>query len=374
MVDYKYISADNHMDLLWYPKGIIQDRIPSKFKEQAPKVVETESGTFWEWEGKLRGPSADGKDNAKHLKRFSDVVEVAEGSLPPSNPQILLNHMDVSGTYAGVFYGATRKWDFENPDLQKAVYRAFNDFAMEVSSVSPDRIIILPWLNVRFPETCAEEVYRLANMGAKAVELSPHDVAEPLFSPVWEPVWAAAEETGLPICSHIGDASGTPYPPNEYGQSLAHFSQVPINPMSKYIAQYVFSGMLERHPGLRVSIAECRIGWLPFLFSWMDRCHRDRLPDPTTPLPMKPSEYIKRQMTFTFEEDYVGAKMLQDPFYYIQDTAIWGADYPHEQGQTWPDPEPAMAKMFEGADPALKQAVVWDRSAKLFGIRGPGSS
>lgn len=226
---------------------------------------------------------------------------------------------------------------------------------------------------MRFPETCAEEVYRLANMGAKAVELSPHDVAEPLFSPVWERVWAAAEETGLPICSHIGDASGTPYPPNEYGQSLAHFSQVPINPMGKYIAQYVFSGMLERHPGLRVSIAECRIGWLPFLFSWMDRSYRDRPPDATTPLPMKPSEYIKRQMTFTFEEDYIGAKMLQDPFYYIQDTAIWGADYPHEQGQTWPDTEPAMAKMFEGADPALKRAVVWDRSAKLFGIRGPGS-
>ena len=78
MVDYKYISTDNHMDLLWYPKGIIQDRIPSKFKEQAPKVVETERGTLWEWEGKLRGLSADGKDNAEHLKRFSDVVGVAE--------------------------------------------------------------------------------------------------------------------------------------------------------------------------------------------------------------------------------------------------------------------------------------------------------
>ena len=32
------------------------------------------------------------------------------------------------------------------------------------------------------------------------------------------------------ICTHIGDTAGTPYPPNEYGQSLAHFSQAAVQP------------------------------------------------------------------------------------------------------------------------------------------------
>ena len=38
-VDYQYLSADNHMDLIWYPKDIIQSRIADKYKEAAPKVV-----------------------------------------------------------------------------------------------------------------------------------------------------------------------------------------------------------------------------------------------------------------------------------------------------------------------------------------------
>ena len=77
-VTYKYLSADNHMDLTWYPKDIIQSRISPKYREQAPKVVETEQGTQWEWEGKTRAFAADGNDWAKYAKRFAPV-EVPDG-------------------------------------------------------------------------------------------------------------------------------------------------------------------------------------------------------------------------------------------------------------------------------------------------------
>ena len=369
-VTYKYLSADNHMDLTWYPKDIIQSRISPKYREQAPKVVETEQGTQWEWEGKTRAFAADGNDWAKYAKRFAPV-EVPDGKLPPTDPKMVLQHMDIMSMYAGVFYGNTRKWTFADKEMEKEVYRVFNDWAMEVSSQSPDRIIALPWLHALFPETCAPELYRLVEKGAKAVEFSPSDAGVPVWSPEWEPLWAAAAETGTVLCSHIGDAAGTPYPPNEYGQSLAHFSQVPFNPMGKFVAQFVFNGMFERYPDLHVSVAECRIGWLPFLFQWMDRCHADRLPDTKYQLKDKPTEYIKRNMTFTFEEDYVGAKMLGDPEFMIGDSAIWGADYPHEQGQTWPNPDPAIDRMFSQLSPELKHEIVWGRTERLFRIKGP---
>ena len=369
-ITYTYISADNHMDLAWYPKDIIQSRIAKKYRAAAPKVVETEQGTSWEWEGAVHAFAADGRDWAKRVRRF-DPIEVPEGKLPPTDPDILLSHMDIGGMYAGVFYGNTRKWTFKDKGMEKEVYRVFNDWAMEQCAYAPDRILALPWLHAAFPETCVDELHRLVKMGARAVELSPHDAGEPVWSPVWDRLWAAAEETGTVICSHIGDAAGTPYPPNEYGESLAHFSQVPFNPMGKQIAQYVFSGMFERHPGLHVSIGECRIGWLPFLFQWMDRCYADRLPDTKTPLHEKPSHYVNHNMSFTFEEDYIGAKMLSDPEFMIRDCTVWGSDYPHEQGQTWPDAEPAMRRMFGGMDPALKHEIVWARSQRIFRIKGP---
>ena len=65
-VEYRYLSADNHMDLVWYPHDIIQSRIASKFREKAPKVVEADQGTSWEWEGSLHAFAADGKDWAKY--------------------------------------------------------------------------------------------------------------------------------------------------------------------------------------------------------------------------------------------------------------------------------------------------------------------
>ena len=62
--------------------------------------------------------------------------------------------------------------------------------------------------------------------------------------------------------------------------------------------------------------------------------------------------------------------MLADPEYYICDSAVWGSDYPHEQG-TWPYSERTLDEMFAGMDPALKRTVVWDRTAEFFNIKGP---
>ena len=40
--------------------------------------------------------------------------------------------------------------------------------------------------------------------------------------------------------------------------------------MAEPIALLIFSGVLERHPGLRFVIAESGIGWIPFVVERMD--------------------------------------------------------------------------------------------------------
>ena len=44
MSEYLYISADNHLDTHWCPKNLWQDRLPAKFKDIGPKVIEGENG------------------------------------------------------------------------------------------------------------------------------------------------------------------------------------------------------------------------------------------------------------------------------------------------------------------------------------------
>jgi len=370
---YKYVSADNHLDLLWVPKDAWQSRVAARFKEAAPKVVETDDGTFWEWEGQLRGPSADGQDNAKHRDIFNRMgVETPDGSLPPSDPKVFLEHMDLAGIYTALIYGFTRKPHYKDPELWRESYRAYNDFLLDFDANAPQRIIAPPQMPVKFPDMCLPEFERVVKRGAKAIEFVAFDAAQPIIDPVWDPLWSAAEEASIPVCCHIGDAAGVPYPPNVRGALMAHFSVSPMA-LAKTVPEFVFGGVLERHPRLRVTFGECRLGWLPFLFYWMDRqvdpkARRD--PDPYVKLTMLPSEYVKRQMTFSFEDDAIGVHMLDEPWANIGDVAVWGGDYPHGQG-VFPNTDAVIDQLFAGKDDAFRQEVCFARAARLLNVKPP---
>ena len=373
MTAYEYISADNHLDTHWIPKNLWQDRLPAKFREQGPRVEDTDQGSYWFWEGDRHDESADGVSNPKFIEGFrSQGVTIEDGALPPSDPKYLLEHMDMSKIYSSVIFSAVRKWHVKEPELCKAVYRAFNDFAMEINQVSPDRIIMLPALPTQFPEECIAEFDRVVKMGARAFEFPPFDVAVPVYDEAWEPLWARAAEAETPLCIHIGGAAGSAIPSEGRGASLAFLSTAPFN-LTNTCAQAIFSGAFERNPKLNLLFAECRIGWVPFLLQWMDRQTEERAPDPRAPLSMLPSEYAMRNCRFTFEEDYMGTEMMKTDWSMLEKVAVWGSDYPHTQG-TWPDVSGPIDEMFKGIDPETKRNVLWNYAAEMFGIQGPDAA
>src|SRR3989442_98938 len=46
-MEYRIISADDHIDLQWLPKDLWQKRVPASWRERAPKVVDTSDGPYW---------------------------------------------------------------------------------------------------------------------------------------------------------------------------------------------------------------------------------------------------------------------------------------------------------------------------------------
>jgi len=376
MVLYKYNSADNHLDQRWIPATLWQDRVAPKFRDQAPKVVEHNGALAWSWEGKIvggrDGGTADGPDNATLLEQFfgGTGARLPAGALPPADPALLLEHMDFGNIYGYVGFGSTRKWDIDDPALRHEVHRVYNDWVMELNAHDPDRLMILPHLPVFDPETVPGEIRRLAAMGCKAAEFVPFDGPEPLFHPVWEPAWDAFEETGMVFCAHIGGNIKSAIPPVDYGERMAYFSCAPFS-LARPIADITYCGALQRHPGLKVLFAECRAGWVPFLIHWMDRQALERpglFKD--TGLDELPSEYCKRQLRVTFEEDAIASQMVQHEDNILRDILVWGADYPHPQG-TWPDPSPIFYDMFKDLDPALRHEIVYARMHRFFDLKGP---
>src|SRR2546422_2885148 len=46
-MNYRIISADDHIDLQWLPKDLWQKRVSASWRARAPKVVETPEGPYW---------------------------------------------------------------------------------------------------------------------------------------------------------------------------------------------------------------------------------------------------------------------------------------------------------------------------------------
>ena len=92
-----------------------------------------------------------------------------------------------------------------------------------------------------------------------------------------------------------------------------------------------------------------------------------------TSLDMLPSEYLKRQVLVTFEEDDIAAQMLGHEDNILRHILVFGADYPHPQG-TWPDPSPIFHKMFDGLGPELRHEIVFGRMQRFFNMARPDPS
>jgi predicted TIM-barrel fold metal-dependent hydrolase len=146
---------------------------------------------------------------------------------------------------------------------------------------------------------------------------------------------------------------------------MAAFSAVGPMQLDEPLAAMVFSGALERHPTLRLVLAESGIGWLPYFVTRMDGAaakHTAKAAD--YQLRAKPSEIFHRQVYATFEEEPLGPTLipLLGP-----DCFMWASDYPHPDS-TFPHSRAAVAEAFAGLDAALVRKVTIENCAHLYGF------
>ena len=86
-------------------------------------------------------------------------------------------------------------------------------------------------------------------------------------NPMYEPFWAAAADLSMPISLHI--LTGHADESKAEGIFKENYVRVIgiIHEIQRSFSQIMFSGVLERHPGLTIVSAENDIGWvaaLPF--------------------------------------------------------------------------------------------------------------
>ncbi len=369
------ISADGHIDFPCMPANIFVENAPARLRDRMPRVVEQEGRRVWLAHNGTRMGLYGGMGSAGRryepgqIHRSDRMAETglfedqARGVMRTTIPELRIKDQDLDGVAGEVIYGilgaASR---VDDPEVGLEMSRIYNDFAAEFKRSAPERFAMLACLPVGSADEAAAELLRCASLGLSGVELPlTEDLA--LWQKAWEPLWATAEEVGLPVHVHtIGGRTGTRLPrdPVDYLKWLATYMTDFQMSMARHIAAILFSGALERHPGLRVVIAEAGLGWLPYILERMDYEWEDQFQN--LELKMKPSEYWHRQMFVTFQQDQSGLELLDK---IGTDNVMWGSDFPHPDG-IWPDSRKFIQEQFSTLSERDRRKIVYENAAMLY--------
>lgn len=366
---YQLMSSDDHMDLNYFPAGLWEKGLPRQFRDRAPRVVSSGKGTMWFKEGENWGyhGARTKAGMVSPLVRAGIAEEPSPGVYRPSTPHLRLEDMDRDGVYAQVMYNLLR-WPFKDQDLKDACLSVYNTWLAEFSRSSPDRLIGLATLPAGHPQRAIEELQRVASLGLRGAIFDAFASTVPLFDAAWEPFWSAAEDTGIVISMHVGGGFHTL--PGLHVQVPGSW-QLPARAsalgtqMDELLTSVIFAGVAERHPRLKLVLAECGIGWLPYMLERMDweyNNYNSVLTD--VRLNVKPSDQFRRQMWATFQDEKIGVKLIPE---IGEDRVMWASDYPHPDS-TFPNSLHAVKEMFHGVPDSLTRKVVWDNTARLYNI------
>ena len=240
---------------------------------------------------------------------------------------------------------------------------AWNDWAVEeFNAVAPDRLCVLAFLPGHSPEAAAAELERCAELGHRGAIIDVFDID--VGDPAWDRLWAAAQQTNLPISFHLkaGSWSGLRYRIGRW-QSAAFASILPLQ-LDEPLATMMFCGALQRHPRLKLVLAESGVGWLPYYLARMDlewRALKDQLDYATSDAP---SELFRRQVFATFEEDALGEQMIP---LLGADSCMWASDYPHTDS-TFPNSLPAIEETLGALSADDRRKITATNCAQLYGF------
>ena len=199
-----------------------------------------------------------------------------------------------------------------------------NRLVAEHVAQAPDRLVGLGLVPLQHPARILESLDdAVLGRGLAGVEISSFAGDVELSDERLEPFWARAEELGCVIFLHpfgcsLDERLDRFYLSNTVGQPAEN---------AVALSHLIFSGVLDRHPGLRI-VAAHGGGYLPTSIGRSDRAWRVR-PE-AHDCAHAPSTYLKRLWFDTVVHDAEGLRRLVETV--GDDRVLLGSDFPFDMG------------------------------------------
>ena len=181
------------------------------------------------------------------------------------------------------------------------------------------------------------EAERVAALDLRGVNMTsdPQDLGAPdLASRAWDPLWEVCADLQLPVHFHIGASLTTmtyfgtyPWASQDEDTKLAIGGTMLFIGNARVVTNIILSGMLDRHPTLKMVSVESGVGWIPFILEALDYEMSENAPEQLAHMSMLPSEYFRRNLyaTFWFEKTNVPALIASVG----EDNVLFETDFPH---------------------------------------------
>ncbi|MBI4523089.1 MAG: amidohydrolase [Deltaproteobacteria bacterium] len=299
------ISSDSHV---MEPPDLWVNGVPARFRDGAPRFPEHKVGEGFQ-------KHAGGHDPRERIKEMATDTVSAEVLYPTLGLSLFA---------------------LDDPELQEACFRVYNDWLIEYCRVALDRLIGVPCISTYNIQHAVEELKRCKDAGLKGATIwqAPHPDL-PLHSNHYDPFWAAAQEMDMPVSLHILTGHGYSKSP-EKRKGVEHYRgsvNLKLSEVTNALFDVIFYGVLKRYPKLNFVLVENEVGWIPFYLQQWDYYYRRFKEQNKPPIDEDPSAYFKRQVYATFFNDAVGGKTFE---WWGEDVCMWSNDYPHPNS-TWPN-------------------------------------
>jgi predicted TIM-barrel fold metal-dependent hydrolase len=371
------ISADCHAGAdLWAYKPYVEARHHRAFDEWAASVEEGHKRLNEMMGGRnvmnvgVDGdPAVDGDRNWSTERRLREQEAdgvVGEVIFPNTQPPF-------APLPATMFEAPPLANDAE---LRFAGLRAHNRWLADFVSEAPERRAGVAQVFLGDVEGSVRELEWARENGLRGGMLlpgaPPGSNFEPLYSPVYEPLWSACEDLDLTVNHHSG--GGTPDFGAYFPSSMAMFMLEVTWWGHRALWHLLFSGVFERHPDLRFVNTETGTKWIVDTLAELDTFY-DRMKYAkygsesifgamaVADLPLKPSEYWRRQCA-------IGASFLRPVECDLRDVVgveniAWGNYDPHIES-SHPFTRQHLRNTFGGVDIAETTQMITRNAARLY--------
>jgi len=379
----RLVDVDTH---LTEPHDLWTSRAPASLRDKVPqvKVVNGERGWFVNGDISMGNASAYSMvrpDESTALGMSFWDLEVKDVHPASYNTKARVALMDKYGIWAQIGYPNVMGFGGQkaNATIPEVIRRAsieiYNDAMAEMQHESGQRIFpmaLLPWWDIK---AAVKEAERCQKMGLRGVNTNaePHLVGLPELSDVhWDPLWEAVSGMGMPVNFHIGasDDSGafhstTAWPAQNIDKRLSLSGTMHCFNNGRILANIFYSGMLDRHPDLKLVSVESGIGWIPFLLEMLDYQVGQGRSEYYTDMKLLPSEYFRRQIyaCFWFER--------RNAPYMIKavgvDNVMMETDFPHPTS-LFPGPREYIAESLASMEHDVVAKVVGGNAARVYNL------